>query len=571
MSTEALPASCDLLVVGSGAAGLAAAISAAHAGLRPVVIEKAEYFGGSTAVSGGAIWVPDNPIMRAAGMEDDPKAARRYIELETGNRFNAELVDAFLENGPKAIGFFNEKTALKMTHRPYAPDYHPDEEGAALGGRVLDALEYDGKALGKDLTRLRPPIREFTILGGMQLGRMDLYHFVRMTRQWPSFVHATKQVLRYFKDKVMVGRNTRLSLGAAVAARLAETVFALKIPLLTEHELISLERDASGRVTAAVVGTKQGERTVTVTNGVVLAGGGFPHDTKRRAETFDHVRRGLPHYSMSPSASTGGAISAAEAIGAAFVDTNSDAASWAPISLIPQPDGSHRPFPHLFMDRAKPGIIAVGHDGRRFTNEAASYHDFVQGLIAKLLDEGRKSAFLICDHSALRRYGLGAVPCFPGRIGPYLKSGYLKRGSNAADLGAVCGIDVGTLEATINRFNQFAAQGTDPDFGKGSTAYQTALGDPDHKPNQCLKPLEGTLYAIEIYPGDIGTTMGLSVTGSGQVRDRDGNVIDGLFACGNDMNSIMAGSYPGAGITLGPALTFGYVVGKTAAAKAAAA
>lgn len=565
MSSEALPASCDLLVVGSGAAGLAAAISAAHAGLKPVIIEKSEYFGGSTALSGGAIWVPNNPLMRAAGMEDDPTAARRYIELETGNRFNAELVDAFLENGPAAIDFFNNKTALKMAHRPYSPDYHPDKEGAALGGRVLDAVEYDGKALGKNLVRLRPPIKEFTILGGMQLGRMDLFHFVRMTRQWPSFAHATKQVLRYAKDRAIYGRNTRLSLGAALAGRLAETVFDLKIPLLTEHELVSLKQDEAGRVVTAIVRTKQGEKTITVGKGVVLAGGGFPHDTKRRGETFEHVRRGLPHYSMSPSASTGSAISAAESIGAAFVTTNSDPASWAPVSLIPQPDGSKRPFPHLFMDRAKPGIIAVGHDGRRFTNEAASYHDFVKSLLSMLLDTGRPSAFLICDHEALRRYGLGAAPCVPGRIGPYLKSGYLKRGSGAAELAALCGIDAAAFQATIDRFNRFAAQGADPDFGKGSTPYQTALGDPDHKPNPCLRPLKDALYAVEIFPGDIGTTMGLDVNADGQVRDIHGQVIEGLYACGNDANSIMSGSYPGAGITLGPALTFGYIIGRHAA------
>ncbi|MCB5410399.1 FAD-dependent oxidoreductase [Pseudogemmobacter faecipullorum] len=563
-----LPESCDLLVVGSGAAGMAAALSAAHHGLKPVIIEKSDYFGGSTAVSGGAIWVPCNPLAEAAGMKDDPAAARRYIQGETGNLFNAELVDAFLARGPEAIGFFHEKTALQMAHRPVSPDYHPEADGATEGGRALDAFDFDGRKLGDELYRLRPPYKDFTILGGMPLGRPDIFHFLRLTRSAKSALYATKRVMRYFLDRLTAGRNTRLVMGAAVAGRLAHSVFAQNIPLCTGHELLALIRDPQGRVCGAKVKGPKGVRTVTARRGVVLAAGGFAHDQARRNAVFDHVRRGLPHYSMSPVAGTGGAIAAAEAVGAAFVDSNPNGGFWTPVSLLPNEDGTRRPFPHLFLDRAKPGVIAVGHDGRRFVNEASSYHDFVQGLIAKLLDEGQKSAWLIADHRAVRRYGLGAAHAFPASIRPHLKSGYLKRADSLAGLAKLCGIAPDAFEATVAGFNAAAARGEDPAFNKGATTYQRYLGDMEHRPNACLRPLQGPFYAIEIFAGDIGTSMGLAITARGEVKDREGAVIDGLYACGNDINSIMSGSYPGPGITLGPALTFGYIIGQQAANQA---
>lgn len=565
MPTSELPESCDLLVIGSGAAGMAAAISASHHGLNPVIVEKADVFGGSTAVSGGAIWVPCNPLMQAAGMVDSREAARTYIRSESGNRFNAELVDAFLEKGPEAIAFFHEKTALKLSHRAFSPDYHPDSEGATEGGRSLDALDYDGRRLGQNLYRLRAPIADFTILGGMPLGRPDIYHFLRLTRSAKSATYAAKTVLRYLRDRIVWRRNTRLVMGAAVAGRLAETVFERGIALHTGHELTKLVQDGDGRVTGAELTGPNGPIRVAARHGVVLATGGFPHDVARRAQQFDHVRKGLPHYSMSPAASTGGAIAVAEAIGAAFVESNANGGFWTPVSLLPNEDGSRRPFPHLFLDRAKPGIIAVGHDGRRFVNEGVSYHDFVQGLIAKLLEEGQKSAWLIADHTALRRYGLGAAHAFPARIGRHLKSGYLKRGTSLGELARQCGIDAAQLERTVAAFNHTAMRGDDPEFSKGTTSYQRYLGDADNKPNPCLRALEAPFYAIEIFPGDIGTTMGLDITAKGQVKNRDGHVIPGLYACGNDINSVMSGSYPGPGITLGPALTFGYIVGETAA------
>ncbi len=561
-----LPSTCDLLVVGSGAAGMAAAISAKHRGLNPVIIEKSDYFGGSTAVSGGAIWVPGNPLMQEIGLTDDRDAARRYIQREAGNLFNPELVDAFLESGPKAIGFFHEKTALRMAARPVSPDYHPDQDGAAEGGRAIDALDYDGRKLGKDLYRMRPPITDFTILGGMPLGRSDIYHFLHLTRSRKSAAHAVRKVLGYIRDRLTWGRNTRLVMGAAVSGRLAETVFELGIPLCTGHELIRLVDDSEGRVIGAEVKGPKGLVTVTATRGVVLAAGGFPHDATRRRETFDHVKRGLPHYSMSPLTGTGGAITAAEKIGAAFIDNNSNGGFWTPVSLLRNPDGTMRPFPHLFLDRAKPGVIAVGHDGKRFTNEASSYHDFVQGMIGKLLQEGQRSAWLVADHRAIRRYGLGAAHAFPAGIAAHISSGYVKKGRTLDELARQCGIVSSELERTVNVFNAAAARGEDAEFGKGSTTYQRYLGDLENKPNPCLRALEGPFYAIEIFPGDIGTTMGLAITGKGEVKKQNGDVIPGLYACGNDINSIMSGAYPGPGITLGPALTFGYIIGEAAAA-----
>ncbi|TKT78277.1 FAD-dependent oxidoreductase [Aquamicrobium sp. LC103] len=566
MGNEAPAEICDLLIVGSGAAGMAAAITAAHHGLNPLIVEKSEYFGGSTAVSGGAIWIPNNPLMHAAGLEDSAEAARMYIEAETGNRMNAALVDAFLREGPEAIGFFHEKTALRFTHRAFSPDYHPDTPGAALGGRVIDAEDYDGRRLGDKLKNLRPPIADFTLFGGMMLNRFDIGHFLKMTRSPRSALHAASVIMRYAKDRLTHGRGTRLVLGAAIAGRLAETVFDLGIPLHLRCALVGLVKDGAGGIIGARVRGPDGERFVQARHGVVLASGGFPHDPARRSELFGHVSRGIEHFSMSPTAGEGEAIRLAESIGARFVASNSNPAFWTPVSLLPNGDGTKRPFPHLFLDRAKPGVIAVSRNGRRFVNEASSYHDFVQGLVAMLLEEGEKSAWLICDHHALRRYGLGAVPAFPGWIAPYLKSGYLKRGGDLRELAAATGIDEATLEKTVFSFNADAIAGSDRVFGKGSTVYQTYLGDADNKPNPCLRPLEtAPYYAIEIFPGDIGTSMGLLIDEHGRVLDDDGQAIDGLFACGNDANSIMAGAYPGAGITLGPAITFGYIVGKSAA------
>ena len=243
------------------------------------------------------------------------------------------------------------------------------------------------------------------------------------------------------------------------------------------------------------------------------------------------------------------------------------AAAWVPVSLVPQPDGSTLPFPH-FYERGKPGYIAIDPAGRRFTNESASYHDFVPAMVEACRGGAETMSWLLTDHRAIRRYGMGAIGPAPLPLGPHLRNGYLLRADSWRELAARIGVESKTLEETIARFNANAAHGEDPDFGKGTDAYHRFNGDPTHTPNPCLAPLaKPPFYAMKMIPGDIGTFLGLRVDGSARVLDREGRPIEGLYAAGNDMTSVMGGTYPGAGITIGPALTFGYIAARHAAAR----
>lgn len=552
----------DLVVIGSGAAGMTAALAAHCGGLKVAIFEKDSQYGGSTAVSGGAIWIPDNPKMRAAGMSDNRDEAFDYIANETGDLLQPDMVKAFLEAGPEMVSFMEEKTHLKFEHRTFSPDYHSDRPGAALGGRVLDAQTFDGRLLKEEFTRLKPPINDFTIFGGMMLNRFDIGHFMNMMRKPTSAWHAFKLIARHARDRLTYPRGTRLVLGQAVAGRLAYSVVKKKISVFTEMALASLNL-VDGRVVGF---TTQDGRVILARHGVVLATGGFAANDDIRKSVMPHVQAGSKHYSMSPKSATGTAIEAASSIGANFVKTNKHAGFWAPVSLIPGRHGE-RAFPHLFLDRAKPGVIAVNLDGRRFVNEAVSYHDFVTGMIKEEVHE----AWLVCDHQTLRKYGLGPVRPFPAPFKDHLRTGYLKRGASLKELAEVTSIPTEHFIESVKRFNNDARVGTDQEFGKGSTDYQAYLGDSENRPNPCLKPLEKPpFYAIKIFPGDIGTTMGLATDARGRVLDKGDSIIPGLYACGNDMNSIMAGAYPSAGITLGPALTFGYIVGRDAAEAAVA-
>ena len=555
----------DLVVVGSGAAGMSAALTAHHLGLSVVIVEKTEWIGGSTAYSGGATWIPNNPHQVAAGATEPAGKAMTYLQAEVGNHGRPDMWKAFLAAGPQMVRFLETNTHLKFSMRPVAPDYHPDQPGGALGHRVLDPLDFDARVMGEKLALIRPPIKEFTIFGGMMVGRKDIPHMFTMLRKPASALHTAGILARHVRDRLAWGRTTRLVLGSAMVGRLAHSVFEAGIEVLTRTAAEAL-RIKDNRVTGLTVRTADGLRTIPARRGVVLAGGGAARAQALGGVLHPHGA----HWSMSPEGSTGDSLALVAPLGVRPSEGYAAPLFYAPVSLLPQTDGSVRPFPHLFLDRAKPGVYAVDGTGQRFVNEAASYHDFVRAMLGH--GAGRKPegpVWLLADHATIRRYGLGAVRPFPAPMGGHLRSGYLKRGRTLADLAAVIGVPQAALEDTASKVNGFARTGEDKDFGKGSTAYNRYLGDADVAPNPCLGPLaKGPFHAIRLYPGDIGASVGLPIDPDARVVTPEGTAIPGLFACGNDAGSIMGGTYPGAGITLGPALTFGFIAAHTAAEKA---
>jgi succinate dehydrogenase/fumarate reductase flavoprotein subunit len=559
---------CDALVVGSGCAGLSAAVTAGHRGLNVLVVEKEPRFGGTTARSGGWLWIPGTSLARNWGIVENPEQARTYLRHEAGNSFDAARVDAFLTAGPEAVDFFTSKTAVSFDMPLTFPDYHAEAPGGSQGGRSMVTRPFDGHELGEHLKDLGSPLPELTVFGMMLGSGKEIIHFMRATKSLTSALYVAKRLSKHAIDVMRNGRGMNLTNGNALAGRLAKSAFDLKIPLWLSspvHELIIVD----GAVRGAIVERNGRSIRVHAKRGVVLACGGFPHDVARRGAMFPHAPTGNEHYSPGPTGNTGDGLRLAELAGGRVEDTLPNAAAWVPVSITTRKDGSKGVMPH-FIDRAKPGVIAVTRDGARFANEGNSYHDFVQEMMKTARPGEEIAAFLLCDHRALRKYGLGCVPPFPMPLGHHLRTGYLKRGATLAELAAQTGIDARGLEATVAEFNKTAAVGQDPAFGKGSRAYNRYQGDALHSPNPCIAPIkDGPFYAIKMVIGDLGTYAGIRTDANARALDAQGQPITGLYAAGNDMASIMGGNYPGAGITLGPALTFGYIAGKHIAGEAA--
>lgn len=553
--------SCDVLVIGSGAGGLSTAITARKHGLDVVVIEKEPFFGGTTAYSGGVLWIPGNHHGAAAGVSDSREAARTYLLNETGNFFDAEAVEAFLDKGPEMLAFFERETAVKFVPSGY-PDYHPEVEGGASIGRSVTAAPYNARSLGKDIHRLRPPLETITFIGMMfNSSNEDLKHFFKATTSLRSAAYVGRRLASHLKDLALYRRGVQITSGNALAARLAKSALDLGIPIHTDTAAKTLWVEG-GTVKGVVVQDATGERRIEARRGVVLACGGFPHDTARIAKAYPHLARGGAHLSPTPTGNTGDGIRLAEEAGATFEARFPNAAAWMPVSRVPLSGGRTGVFPHL-VDRYKPGIIAVNRQGRRFANESHSYHDTGAAMIRDGEGGAETGAWLVCDHATIRKYGLGYAKPAPVPIGLYTRNGYLKSGRTLGELARAIGIDATAFEETVRRYNVDAVRGEDPEFGRGSTAFNRFLGDPDHEPNPNVGPIgSGPYYALQLVMGDLGTFDGLATDTVGHVLGGDGQPIPGLYAVGNDRASVMGGNYPGAGITLGPIMTFGYITGR---------
>ncbi len=551
----------DLVVAGAGAAGMTAAAVAASQGMRVLLVEKTALVGGTTAWSGGMVWVPANRQMLAAGMADSLDAARRYLAATVASESGAAMREAFLTHAAEAIDYLARHTPVQLRPVAVYPDYYPDRPGATLGGRVLEPCPFDARALGPRFALLRPPLPEFTLFGGMMVSRPDIAHFRRAWRSARSAWRVATLLARHAGERLTAPRGTSLYLGNALAGRLLLALTVLGVELRLGTRLAAL-RHTGTRITGILLRDAAGAETELTCRGVVLATGGFSHDAALRARTLPEAAGMV---SAAAPGNAGEGIGLGLDAGGALGTANASGAFWVPVSRFRRADGSDGVFPHTVTDRAKPGLIAVDAAGERFVNEAVSYHEFVLAMLRHGLGADRP-AHLICDRRFLWTYGLGRVRPFSLRLREHLASRYLHAAPSLGALATALGIDAAGLTATVAAHNADARAGVDRRFGRGSDAYQRHLGDADHRPNPCLAPIETPpFYAVAVYPADLGTATGLVTDAQARVLGADGVPIAGLYACGNDMNSVMNGAYPGPGITLGPALTFGYLAARDAA------
>ncbi|WP_263143652.1 FAD-dependent oxidoreductase [Pseudomonas sp. RIT-PI-AD] len=547
----------DVLVVGSGAAGMCAAAVARLAGLEVLLVEKTEWIGGTTALSGGGTWIPLNRQGRALGVEDSRERVETYLDHLVGAFAPRALRQAFLDAGPAMLEYLEANTQVRFSGRQYSPDYWPDAPGAGMGGRALDPLEFDGRQLGEHFEYLRKPWPEFLAFGGMMVNKTDIDLLLQAKRSWRGFRHALKLLARFLGDRLRgYSRGTRLVLGNALAGRLYKSLLDLRVEIWRSAPVTALLTE-NGRVAGARLTHAGKAWTVRARRGVLLATGGFPANLQMREELLPHP---TGQWSAGNEANEGDGLRMAMTLGARLGNaTNANNAFYSPVSLMRRDDGSMARFPHLMLDRYKPGVIMVDAQGQRFVNEADSYHACGEAQYRT----GAVPAWLVCDARFLHRYGLGMVRPQAASLRAFLDKGYLFKGDSLAGLARALGIEPAKLEASIERYNGHARQGQDPDFGKGQNVYNRYLGDPSAPGNPCLAPIEkGPFYAVQVVPGDIGTACGLLTDVHARVLDAGGAPIEGLYAAGNDMNSIMGGQYPGPGITLGPGLTFGYLAAR---------
>jgi succinate dehydrogenase/fumarate reductase flavoprotein subunit len=554
----------DLLVFGAGAGGMTAALVAHHEGLKVLVCEKTEAVGGITSTSGGTTWVPGTALSVRDGVPDSVDDARRFLASVVGERGGDEAREAFLASGPEAIDELQRISDVKFVAAAAHPDY-VSGPGAAYGGRALAPVAFDGRLLGDAFARVKPPRNEFMGLGGMMVARTDLDALLFPFASVKNFSRTLAVVGRYVVDRLRYPRGTHLVMGNALAARLFYSLRKQNVEVRFDTPLVELVIE-QGKVTGAVVQQPgAGMKRIGARRGVVLATGGITRNPVLRKQLFP---AGAEPLSLSPLTHTGDGVQSALAINAKLDNGCESPGLWMPCSILHHAGKSDGIWPHIILDRAKPGLIAVNGRGKRFVNESDSYHDFVMGMLRDGGEASSVPAHLIVDAAFIRDYGLGLLMRgrSRARIASFEKAGYLIKGNTLAELAARLKVDGAGLERTVAQYNRNAALGEDPEFQRGSSVMNRFNGDAAQKPNPCIRPIgPGPFYAVTVWPADLACSAGLAGNANGQVLDNDGNAIPGLFACGNDLASIFRGTYPGPGTTLGPAIVFGWRVAKFAA------
>ncbi|MCU1646838.1 MAG: Fumarate reductase (quinol) [Nocardia sp.] len=539
----------DVVVVGSGAAGMTAALTAAYRGLSVTLIEKSRLFGGSTARSGGGVWVPNNPVLQAAGVPDSPTMARTYLKAVVGDRVPEAKQDAFLDNGPEMFSYIGARSKYWefVYDRGYS-DYHPEFPGGLAQGRSIEPAVIDGRLLGGDLHKINQPT--MSAPKGIAITVSDFHDLNMIARTWAGKKTAMKVGAR--TALALAKGALPLSLGKALAARLWLSLRDAGVPVWLNTPLTELIME--GDTVVGVRAEHEGRPvTIKARRGVVLAAGGFEHNLEMRKQYIPGPQS--TEWTVGATENVGEGIVAGQKAGGA-VDLMDDA-WWGP--SVRSPEG--RPPFFCLAERSQPGAIIVNDLGERFVNESAPYVNVVHKMYEQeAAGVGSIPAHFIFDQNFRDRYLF--LGNFPKRPLPqaYFDKGIIKQADTLAELAGKLNIPADKLQATVERFNGFAENGRDEDFLRGDSAYDRYYGDPTVKPNPTMAPLtRGPFYAVEMVPGDLGTKGGLVTDEHSRVLDDNGKVISGLYAAGNNSAAVMGNDYAGAGATIGPAMVFGYI------------
>ncbi|GAA3684134.1 3-oxosteroid 1-dehydrogenase [Nocardioides ginsengisoli] len=540
--------SYDVVVVGAGGAGMSAALTAAHQGLDTLLVEKSGYFGGSTARSGGGVWIPGNYALQAAGQVDagDREAAKTYLDSIVGDVVPKVRRDTYLDRGPEVLDFLKAKTPLRFTWVPEYADYLPEQPGGRPRGRSVEPVPLDARFLGSELERLHPPYTKAP--ANLIVTQADFRKISLGLRTIKGPLTMLKVMLK--RLLAMVTGKKMFAMGNAIAIGLRKGLVDAGVPVAYDTALLDLLVE-DRRVVGVVVETGGERREIRATRGVILGSGGFEHSQELREKFLPQPTSST--WSTGAASNTGGGLLAGTAAGAA-TDLLDDA-WWGP--TIPLPGRAW----FCLAERNLPGSIIVNAAGARYMNEALPYveatHEIYKGQATGV---DHVPSYMVFDQTYRNRYlfaGVAGRQPFPGR---WYKEGVVVKADTLAELAAKVGLPEGSLDATVERFNGFARAGVDEDFHRGESAYDKYYSDPTVKPNCSLAPIEkGPFYAVKIVPGDLGTKGGLVTDERARVLREDGTVIAGLYAAGNVSSAVMGNTYPGPGGTIGPAIVFGYL------------